>query len=453
MPANENNRDDTEQSGSSPQDEQTPGIEPEITEPGFHPLDDTNPDDDDMTLQEPPKVIDDEVPPLLRDEPVAIARSPKPGHSDTIEEPPQRFLTSDPPPAPPGASPVKPGVETRPMSPVPPTSEQRQPGNDLSLKLPNSRPRNPVLVPSPNRMFANASESESSWSEGDPMRPSDFPPKDRLNSEERQKSPSEVPLVSPVSSSTTPPPPEPPPKGRSIPVALLATCMFVVGFVGTGAFIWWYADHDSNDEAVGNAADTAQNDASNTAPPAQKQVAGGNPIGIQSHPQSPETTHNTGGGTKAPIPPSEAIHSAETLIQLGDDEVERIRSATDVRRAEDFDQALTIPRAHYDSAQEYYEQAIRYDPNQLQCIEVRMAAAAERLASVYLSMAESSQVQAIDAARFPQELRDTAANYRSVARRHYHAARGAHPVQPECESLATAGERRTSAALGLGSTP
>jgi hypothetical protein len=82
-----------------------------------------------------------------------------------------------------------------------------------------------------------------------------------------------------------------------------------------------------------------------------------------------------------------------------------------------------------------------------------MGAAAERIAVVFEATADAPRVQAVDAVRFPQELRDTAANYRGVARRHYQSAAQTPGAFEECARLGAEGFRRTSSALGLPAGP
>jgi hypothetical protein len=121
----------------------------------------------------------------------------------------------------------------------------------------------------------------------------------------------------------------------------------------------------------------------------------------------------------------------------------------DIDDRDDLAQAVDVPRSHYDAARSLYEQAGRYDQSLAQCVHVRLAAAAERIAVVFDATADAPRVRAIDAVRFPQELRDTAANYRGVARRSYHSAAREAGSFPECARVGAEGYRRTSAALGL----
>lgn len=411
--------------------------EPESTEPGFQPLDTLSDDsDDDLTFEEPkpPAVLpDDEEPksdPTLPS-PVGrvtdeTARSP---HMAGLlaaagEVPPPRVLTSNPPSAyfplaapKPGGAGAKPHAATRPMSPVPgiapPPGPERPSGPSPAWV--EVVPQQPALPPTPYAAVT--------------------PP----GGAAQQLTPPPAPETPPPAPRAARPQPE-----RRLPVALLATVMFVFGFFGTGALIYWLASQDPGGDPA-----TPDRNASTAAvaPPVEPTPP---PVAPTPPPVAPPPpAAQAPPVAPAPVDAAEARRRAEALMALGDAELQRITPHLAVTGRGDLEQAVAVPRSHYDAARDRYEEAGRYDRALLQCVHVRLGAAAERIAVVFDATADAPQVRTIDAVRFPQELRDTAANYRGVARRHYRSAAREAGSFPECARRGAEGYRRTSTALGL----
>lgn len=311
-------------------------------------------------------------------------------------------------------------ISTQPMSSVSRADEPSLPPVQLRSATRKGDVRSPVLAPSPELTYPHAVTGQ----DGDLKPPRPTQPQD----------------LSALSQSGMDQPKQP---QRRSSLLIAVVVVFICCFVGTGSVALWLSAGDGGSTTDGVSDASPRVAVPHMPPPPSEPEPSNSPQGSVNG-QSPQPMTPPSSLPQESPQATDPASRASALIQLGDQETQLITPVVDVSSRDDLERVINTPRSHYDNARRHYLEAARHDPSRVQCTLSHSATAAERLSQALLQSAAAPQILALDRARFPQELRDMAASYRSTAHRGFNRAVAATPVERECLVSAREGAQRTA---------